>query len=195
MKLRTVSLVALASLAVAASALAQNPRGSATGMVGGKKVTIDYGRPALKGRSLDELLKQLPADRMWRAGENQVSTFESEGDLLIGGTKLPAGKYSLYVHAGEGNAWSLVLNRDLGVPLGQIWAQAPANMKNAPFPRIMDYTRAAGDKEVLRARMASAAAAAPAELLTMTLAAKGQGATLTLAWGTQAWSVPLEPAK
>src|SRR5512139_751284 len=113
MKLRTVSLVALASLAVAASALAQNPRGSAAAQVGGKKVTIDYGRPALKGRSLDELLKQLPADRMWRAGENQVSTLTTEGDLMIGGTKVAAGKYSLYVHAGEGNAWSLVLNKDL----------------------------------------------------------------------------------
>lgn len=195
MKLRTVSLVALASLAVAASALAQNPRGSAAAQVGGKKVTIDYGRPALKGRSLDELLKQLPADRMWRAGENQVSTLSTEGDLMIGGTKVAAGKYSLYVHAGEGNSWSLVLNKDLGVPLGQIWAQAPANIKNEPWPHIMDYTKSVADKEVLRAKMATVSGAAPADLFTVTLAAKGQGATLTLAWGTQAWSVALEPAK
>jgi hypothetical protein len=194
MKVRTTALVGAAALVLAASSFAADPRGTATATVGGKKVTIDYGRPALKGRSIDELLKQLPADRIWRAGENQVTTIATEGGLTIGGHKLPAGKYSLYVHAGEGNQWSLVLNRDLGVPLGQIWPQAPANLKNEPWPHIMDYTKGAGDKEVLRAKMA-AAAAAPADLFTMTLAPKGRGAELTLAWGAQAWSVALEPAQ
>ena len=53
----------------------------------GKKVAVDYGRPALKGRKLDELLKQLPADRIWRAGENQVTTLTTEGDILVGGRR------------------------------------------------------------------------------------------------------------
>src|SRR2546422_806740 len=66
-------------------AQAETPRGTASATVGGKKVTIDYGRPALKGRSIDELLKQLPEDRMWRAGENQVTTLTTEGDITIGG--------------------------------------------------------------------------------------------------------------
>ncbi len=140
-------------------------------------------------------MKQLPADRMWRAGENQVSTLTTEGDVLVGGKKLPAGKYSLYVHAGEGNDWSLVLNKDLGVPLGQIWAQAPDKVKNEPWPHIMDYTKAIADKEVVRAKMAAAKAGAPADLFTMSFAPKGKGAELTLAWGAQAWSVDLQPAK
>ena len=195
MKVRTTALVGMVSLAVAALAVADNPRGTASAQVGGKKVSIDYGRPALKGRSLDDLMKQLPADRIWRAGENQVSTLSSEGNLTIAGKKVPAGKYSLYVHAGEGSAWSLVLNSDLGVPLGQIWAQAPANLKNEPWPHIMDYTKGAGEKEVLRAKMSTAKTAAPADLFTMTLVAKGQGADLTLAWGTQAWSVEIQPVK
>ena len=40
---------------------------------------------------------------------------------MVGGKMVPAGKYSVYVHAGETGAWSLILNQDLGVPLGQIW--------------------------------------------------------------------------
>lgn len=195
MNTRTTTLVGIAALAVATLAVAENPRGTASAAIGGKKVAIDYGRPALKGRALDELMKQLPADRMWRAGENQVSTLTTEGDLLVGGQKLPAGKYSLYVHAGEGNAWSLVLNKDLGVPLGQVWAQAPDKVKNEPWPHMMDYTKAIADKEVVRAKMAAATAASPADLFTISLAPKGTGAELMLAWGAQAWSVELQPAK
>ena len=59
MKLRTTAFVGAMTFAMAALALAANPRGTASGTVGGKKVTIDYGRPALKGRSLDDLMKQL----------------------------------------------------------------------------------------------------------------------------------------
>jgi hypothetical protein len=195
MKTRTTALVGIAALAVATLAVADNPRGAASAAIGGKKLTIDYGRPALKGRNLEELMKQLPADRMWRAGENQVSTLTTEAAVLVGDKTLPAGKYSLYVHAGEGNNWSLVLNKDLGVPLGQIWAQAPANMKTELWPHIMDYTAAITDKEVVRAKMAAAKTGAPAELFTMGFAPKGKGAELTLAWGAQAWSIELQPTK
>ena len=195
MKTRTMALVGIAALAFATLAVAENPRGAASASIGGKKLTIDYGRPALKARNLEELMKQLPADRIWRAGENEVSTLTSEGAVLVGDKTLPAGKYSLYVHAGEGNNWSLVLNQDLGVPLGQIWAQAPEKVKNEPWPHIMDYTKAIADKEVVRAKMAAAKPGAPAELFTITLAPKGKGAELTLAWGAQAWSVDVQPAK
>ena len=100
----------------------RQPRGSATATGGGKKGSVDYGRPALKGRKLDELLKQLPPERIWRAGENQVTTLTTEDSITVGGTKVPAGKYSVYVHAAEGNAWDLVLTKDPGVPLGQVLA-------------------------------------------------------------------------
>jgi hypothetical protein len=195
MKTRTTALVGIAALAFATLAVAENPRGTASTTIGGKKLTIDYGRPALKARNLEELMKQLPADRIWRAGENQVSTLTSEGAVLVGDKTLPAGKYSLYVHAGEGNNWSLVLNKDLGVPLGQIYAGASDKMKNELWPHIMDYTKAIADKEVVRTKMTSAKAGAPAELFTMTFAPKGKGAELTLAWGAQAWSVDVQPAK
>jgi hypothetical protein len=193
---RTAALAAVAAQAVAATAFAQgNPRGTASGTVAGKKVTVDYGRPALKGRSLDALLKDLPADRIWRAGENQVTTLTTEGDLLLGGKKIPAGKYSVYVHAGEGGAWDLVLNKDLGLPLGKMWPQAPENMKNEPWPHYTDYSKAIAGSEVLRVPMKAAKAAQPADSFTISFAPKGQGQELTLAWGTQAWSVELTPAK
>jgi hypothetical protein len=179
----------------AASAFAANPRGEASASVGGKKLAVDYGRPVLKGRSLDVLMKDLPADRIWRAGENQVSTITLESDAMIGGKKIPAGKYSVYVHAPEGKPWSLVLNRDLGVPLGKIYAQASEKMKNEPWPHIEDYTAAIGSQEVARIPMTASKPAAPVDMFTISFAPSANGQTMTLAWGDQSWSTEVTPAK
>lgn len=194
MKTRFAAVAAVAVLGLAGSALAQTPRGAAVATVGTHKVSIDYGRPALKGRDLSVLLKDLPADRIWRAGENQVSTLTTDGPLAFGGKKVPAGKYSLYVHAGENGAWALVLNSDLGVPLGQIWDKAPENMKNEPWPHLEGYSKNVGAKEVLRAKLKATPAAAPVDLFTISFAPKGAGADLTLAWGKEAWSIDVQPA-
>lgn len=194
MKTRSVVLTAALAVALASPGLAQGSRGTAEGMVGGKKVEIDYGQPQLKGRDLGELMKELPPDRIWRAGENQVTTLTTDGSLMIGGKTVAAGKYSVYVHAGESGDWSLILNKDLGVPLGQMWDQAPDNMKNEPWPHLGDYTKAIKDKEIVRAKMTKADAEG-ADAFTMSLQEKGQGADLTLAWGDQAWKVDLEPAE
>jgi hypothetical protein len=189
-----VCLATVLAASVAATAIAQNPRGTASASVAGKKLAVDYGRPALKGRALDELLKQLPPDRMWRAGENQVTTMSLEGDVMIGGKKVPAGKYSVYVHAGEANKWELVLNKDLGVPLGKIWDKAPDNMKNEPWPHLDDYTKAIASQEVARVPLKAAKPSGPADLFTISFAPAGGGSTLTLAWGEQAWSADVTPA-
>jgi hypothetical protein len=194
MSKRLACLASLLAVSVATTALAQNPRGAATTSVAGKKLAVDYGRPALKGRALDELLKQLPPDRIWRAGENQVTTLSLEGDVAIGGKKVPAGKYSVYVHAADANTWELVLNRDLGQPLGKIWDKAPDNMKNEPWPHLDDYTKAIASQEVARVPLKAAQVAAPTDLFTITLTPAGKGSTLTLAWGTQAWSADVTPA-
>jgi hypothetical protein len=140
-------------------------------------------------------MKELPADRIWRAGENQVTTFTTDAPLSIGGKTVPAGKYSLYVHAGEKGDWALILNRDLGVPLGKIWDKAPENMKNAPWPHLEGYTQAIGNQEVVRAKMRAAKVGQPAELFTISFVPKDKGAELTLAWGTEAWSVEVQAAK
>jgi len=195
MSKRLACLATVLAASVAVPALAQNARGAASTNVAGKKLAVDYGRPALKGRALDELLKQLPPDRMWRAGENQVTTLSLDGDVMLGGKKVSAGKYSVYVHAADAKTWELVLNRDLGQPLGKIWAQAPDNMKNEPWPHLDDYTNAIASQEVARVPLKAAQAAGPADLFTITLTPAGNGSTMTLAWGTQAWSTDVQPVK
>jgi Protein of unknown function (DUF2911) len=195
MSKRLACLATVLAASVAMPAFAQNPRGAASASIAGKQLAVDYGRPALKGRSLDELLKQLPPDRMWRAGENQVTTLSLDGDVMIGGKKVPAGKYSVYVHAADAKTWELVLNKDLGVPLGKIWDKAPDNMKNEPWPHLDDYTKTIAAQEVARVPLKAAQATAPADLFTINLTPAGNGSTLTLAWGTQAWSTDVTPVQ
>ncbi|HEY1402631.1 MAG TPA: DUF2911 domain-containing protein, partial [Pyrinomonadaceae bacterium] len=62
--------------------------------VKGKKISINYGRPAMKGR---DLLAQAPVGTVWRVGMNQATEITTEADLLVGGKELKAGKYSLWV--------------------------------------------------------------------------------------------------
>jgi hypothetical protein len=195
MKMPFTTLASLATLCLALPALAQTPRGAAVTTLGDKKVAVDYGRPALKGRTLDALLKQLPAERIWRAGENEVSTFSTETDLKIGGKSLKAGKYSLYIHVPESGKWALVLNRDLGQPLGSLWKEAPENLKAMPYPYLGNYEEKVKATEVLRVELKPGKSAGVSENFTIGFAPKGKSATMTLAWADQAWTTEVAPAK
>jgi hypothetical protein len=189
--------VALAVAALAAPAFAQQPRApreTVKATVGGRHVSVEYGRPSLKGRSFDELIKQLPADRMWRTGVDQVTTFTTDVAISVGGKSVPAGKYSAYVYAPEAGDYAFVLNKDLGVPLKEIFAAAPPNLANEPWPHIDDYTKAIADKEVVRVPMKKADVKSPADLFTITATPSGKGTKLTLTWGDRSWEVELQPA-
>lgn len=190
-------LTALAlTLTVASLASAQMPaRGKASATVGGKAVTIDYGQAKLGTRTLDELMKGLPADGVWRAGRDQVTTLTTEGPITIGGKALPAGKYSLYVPVGKDGTYSLAVNKNLGVALKTIWAAAPPAVADEPWPIMSDYDKQVGKDEVARVALTSAKTTAPVDLFAITLTPKGTGATLTLAWGDKSFSTEIAAGK
>jgi len=169
------------------------PRESVTATIGGGKVTIEYGRPSLKGRSFDELASKLPADRMWRAGSEQITTLTASLPVTIGGKMIPAGKYSLYVHCPQSGSYSLVVNRVLGQPLKNLWSEAPANLANEPWPH-MDY-REIQDSEVARVPLTRVKSSDSGDLFTITISKVSGGASLNLEWGDQHWSAPLFPAR
>ena len=59
----TLLIAAVAALSFSTTAHAQSPRGTAEGTIAGKSVTIDYGRPSLRGR---DMLGKAPAGTVWR---------------------------------------------------------------------------------------------------------------------------------
>jgi hypothetical protein len=88
-----------------------SPPGSTSCTIKGKKVTIDYSRPFLKGRKLGTDLA--PYGKVWRTGANEATTLTTEIDLDIGGAKVPAGTYTLYTLPSEGT-WKLIINKQTG---------------------------------------------------------------------------------
>ena len=170
------------------------PRETATALVNGKKVAIEYGRPALGGRKMADLLTQLPADRIWRAGMDQATTLTTEGDITVGGKPVHAGKYTMYLHAPENGQYSLILNTDPGIALKLIYAAAPPAVADALWPRLDGYDKIK-DKEVIRVPLRKATAAESMDRFRIGLApAPGGASALTLTWGDQSWVVEVRPA-
>lgn len=84
-----------------------SPRKEMRGTLGEATITINYGSPAQKGRTLwGELV---PYGEVWRTGANEVTTIEVSQDIMIGGKALPAGKYGLFTIPGE-NEWTVIFN-------------------------------------------------------------------------------------
>ena len=172
--------------AAAAAAQSPNPRGAVSATAGGATVSIDYGRPALGDRMLSDLLDMLTEERIWRAGENQVTTLETSSDLLIGGHAVPAGRYSLYLHIPAQGGWSLLLNRHQGIPLGELWSEAPAAMRNEPWPMLSGYA-AIADQEQARIPLEAAEPSGDGDVFEIGIA---DGA-LRFAWGGAAYRTTL----
>ncbi len=193
MNLRTWFVGAALSLSLAA---AQEPggRGTASLTLNGKKISVDYGNPSLKGRTFDDLAKQLPADRVWRAGSGAVTTMTSETALTIGGKMVPAGKYSLYVHCPVEGEYSLLVNKDLGQPLGKIWAAAPAAQANEPYPHF-EYQKEIGSQEVARIPMKKGTEAGGDRFTISFKSLAPESALLLMSWGDRSWSLEIKAAK
>ena len=94
--------------------LAANSRGTAELTLNGKKISVEYGRPSLSGRSINDLLGQLPAGEFWRLGADKSTTFSTTGDLMFGNVKVPKGVYSLWAQKQADGSWKLVFNKQHG---------------------------------------------------------------------------------
>jgi len=105
-----VALVPVLAAVLAAPLLAHNasPRGSVSQMIGMSKVTVDYGRPGVKERVIwGELV---PYGEPWKTGADAMTTLELGGDLVVGGTKLAAGKYGILTIP-SAEQWTVVITK------------------------------------------------------------------------------------
>jgi hypothetical protein len=77
----------------------------------GQSITVDYSSPRAKGRKIMGDL--VPFGKVWRTGANEATSFVTTASLSIGGTAVPAGKYTIYSVPGE-KSWKLIINKQTG---------------------------------------------------------------------------------
>jgi hypothetical protein len=149
-------------LCVGVPLMAQGPnRGTAEATIKGKKISINYGRPSLKGR---DLLSWAPVGTVWRLGMNQATTIETAADLKVASKDVKAGKYSLWAKKTGANSWVLAFHPTLppwGVP----------ELKEGYIAELPLKSEKAADS---------------AEQLTITVADDHGKAAIKIQWGTMA---------
>ena len=96
---------------IAATALAQVPRGTTEITLNAHSVSIDYGRPSLKGR---DMLAQAPVGTIWRLGADQATTMTLTGVTVFGNSVAHEGSFSLFLQRTEEKQWMLLLNQQTG---------------------------------------------------------------------------------
>ena len=162
------SLLTSLALAVAASvSIVAQPPGSphetVSGAVDGAKVSIEYGRPYMRGRKIVGGL--VPYGRVWRTGADQSTTLTTDAPLVIGGTAVPAGRVTLYTLPSP-QGWKLIINKQVGQ-----WGT--------------EYNEA---QDLARVDMTSKTLTAPVDQFTITI----DGGQLKLAWELTELSVPIK---
>jgi hypothetical protein len=78
--------------------------------IDGAAISIEYGRPYLKGRDIKSMQ---PAGRVWRVGADEATTLKTDKPLKFGTHAVPAGTYTLFAVPGE-KEWQLAINKQTG---------------------------------------------------------------------------------
>jgi len=153
--------------------------------VGGQWITIDYGRPIMRGRtnifgSGAEYGKTVNPDAdIWRAGANDTTRLTTQAALTINGTTLQPGVYNVFVDLKE-NAWTLVLSTQ------------PVQPKYDPNDKVLLYGAYNYDPKfnVLKAPMQLKTLPMSFEQLTIGFSdVRTDGGSLFIAWDRTSASV------
>ena len=153
-------------IALTGMALAQgNPRETSKLALKGGAVSVEYGRPSLKGRSVGQLLGQVPAGEVWRLGADKSTTFTAGADLVFGNLTVPKGEYSLWALK-EAAGWKLAFNKQHG-----------------QWGTDHDAKQDLGSTPLKESKGAKAE-----EMVTINLAKEGDGGSITIQWGDQVLS-------
>lgn len=164
MRCTAAALVIASTLVVAPRVSAQiraSERGSASQTVDGTIITVEYGRPQIRGRQ--KVFGGIVRDgEIWTPGANWATTFEFNKPVRLNGQEVPAGKYSVWMVTGPGE-WKVNLHKDYHRYHDQhpkpeemfvTFAAKPDSGENLEI-LTFDFPRVARDGATLRLRWAT----------------------------------------
>jgi len=84
-------------------------KAEATGKIGTANICVRYTSPAVRGRVIwGELV---PFNKIWVTGAHNATSIETDQEITIGGTKIPAGKYAFFTIPGK-DEWTVIINKN-----------------------------------------------------------------------------------
>jgi Protein of unknown function (DUF2911) len=134
--------------------------------VDGANISIEYGRPALKGRTPGKDIDPYEG-KEWRTGADEQTTLVTDRPLKFGTLAVPAGTYGIHTIPVKGT-WQLIISKrekgwGIPYPAGQDLGRVPMTMGK---PAKMD------------------------ERLTISIEDTAAGGTLHIDWGNTRASAP-----
>jgi hypothetical protein len=143
-----------------------SPHVKTDGTIDGANLSIEYGRPSVKGRSDSELM---PEGKPWRTGADEATVLTTDKPLKFGSLSLAPGSYTINTQPGA-TGWELIIGK-VGKP-GQ-WG--------VPYNAAL---------EIGRAPMTAGKTKAPVEQLTISVDDTPAGGTLRVEWGSKSATIP-----
>lgn len=136
--------------------------------IDGANISIEYGRPSLKGRP-ETAPGFMEPGKPWRTGADEATVLKTDKPLKLGTLSLEPGTYTLNTEPGD-KSWQLLVGK-LGKP-GQ-WG--------IPYNASL---------EIGRAPMTLQPAKTPMEQVTISIDDTPKGGTLKVEWGTKVATIP-----
>jgi len=161
-----------------------SPPDSVRAEIGGVRIAIAYGRPAMRGRKIFGGV--VPWNQVWRTGANFATRFTTSADLVIGGKTIPKGSYTLWTLPSP-SGWKLIVNREVLAPCG-------GDACNLPSRARLWGTDYAADSDLVRVDVKTESLPQPVEQFTITVVPEGAGAggVLRMDWETTRILIPFE---
>ena len=146
------ALSAVAVLPALGGGSPASPHETISATIGGNAIKITYGRPFSKKPGTDTVRKiwgeLVPWEKAWRLGADQATTLVCEKAIVLGGAKVPAGTYTLYMIPSENGTSKLAISKTTGqwgIPVAEKNDLARVDLKNAPLaPQVDQLTLSLG---------------------------------------------------
>lgn len=132
-------------------------------------IELSYSRPGVRGRKVYGDL--VPFGQVWRTGANSATTISFTDEVIVGGKKIPAGKYGL-----------------LTIPAAKQWIVILSKQTNVTSPA--DYKE---DQDVVRVNVSTVKSKSATETFTLAVQdVKPTSCNLVMSWEKRSWSLPIQ---
>ena len=148
-----------------------SPRDSVWLLLGSNRISVDYGRPSMRGRKI--MGGVVPYGKIWCTGANDATGFFTSANLNIGGVNLPRGSYVLYTLPSR-KQWKLIINTLPAAERGRRTFNKQTGQLTTYYNEKLDFARIPLKKKLINE---------PVEKFTISLErTSDKSGTMKMAW-------------